>query len=186
MTLGATAIRGLVGPLFIGHGTQKLFGWFGGDGIESTTDTMEALDMRPPRRRALAAGLAETVGGALLTAGALTPVATTLLSSTMVTAIRKVHAANGPWNAGGGWEYNAVLIAALTAVADHGPGPLSVDAKLFPTLKGPHVAALSLAAAVAGSYLVTARSAVGEPEAEAPQPGSNGSAPAREPVGTAT
>ena len=186
MTLGATAIRGLVGPLFVGHGTQKLFGWFGGDGLEATTGTMEALELRPPRRRALAAGLAETVGGALLTAGALTPVATTFLSSTMLTAIRKVHAANGPWNTGGGWEYNAVLIAAVTAVADHGPGPLSVDAKLFPNLKGPHVAALSLAAAVAGSYLVTARSAGAEPYVPAPQAGTNGSVPAPEPVGTAS
>ncbi len=51
MTLGATAIRGLVGPLFVGHGTQKLFGWFGGDGLEATTGTMEALELRPPRRR---------------------------------------------------------------------------------------------------------------------------------------
>jgi putative oxidoreductase len=102
------------------------------------------------------AGLAETVGGALLTIGAATPVATTMLTSVMTTAIRKVHAPKGVWNTGGGYEYNAVLIAAMAALADNGPGPLSVDAARFPRLHGPALAIASLAAGVAGSYLATA------------------------------
>jgi putative oxidoreductase len=156
MRFGALIIRAVVGPLFIGHGTQKLFGWFGGHGVEGTGGFFEQLGLRPGKRHAVAAGAAETAGGALLTLGALTPVATTIVSSTMVTAIRKVHAAKGPWVTEGGFEYNAVLIAAMTALAEAGPGFLSVDEELLPELKGPQWAALSLGAAIVGSYLATA------------------------------
>jgi putative oxidoreductase len=123
MTLGTAAIRGVVGPLFVGHGTQKLFGWFGGHGVEGTGGYFESLGLKPGKRHATAAGVAETLGGALLTLGALTPLATTLVSGTMVTAIRKAHAQNGPWVTNGGFEYNLVLIAAMTAIAESGPGP---------------------------------------------------------------
>ncbi len=77
------------------------------------------------------------MGGALLTLGALTPLAGSLITGAMVTAIRKVHAPNGPWVTKGGWEYNAVLIAAVASLVEHGPGSPSVDAKLFPSLRGP-------------------------------------------------
>ena len=155
MRLGAFALRGLIGGLFVGHGTQKLFGWFDGPGLEGTGGMMEKLEMRPPRRHAVIAGAAETTGGTLLALGALTPVATTLLTSTMTTAIRKVHAPNGPWVTGGGWEYNAVLIAAVTALAEHGPGSPSVDSRAFPRLHGLGWALTSLAAGVAGSYIAS-------------------------------
>ena len=155
MNLGTTAGRGVIGPLFVGHGAQKLWGKFGGHGIEGTGGYFEQLGLRPGQKHARAAGMAELAGGALLTAGALTPVATTLISSTMVTAIRKAHAQNGPWVTEGGFEYNAVLVATMTALAEQGPGTPSVDAALFPGLKGKGIALLSLAAAIAGSYLVT-------------------------------
>jgi putative oxidoreductase len=165
MSFGAPAARFLIGPLFVGHGAQKLFGSFGGHGLEGTGQFFETLGLKPGKRHAMAAGLAETVGGALLTVGALTPVASTVLSSTMMTAIRKVHAANGPWTSQGGWEYNAVLIGAMALLADNGPGKLSVDEKAFPAFRGPAVAALSLAAAAAGSYLATSpRFAGGTPD----------------------
>jgi putative oxidoreductase len=140
----------------MGHGAQKLFGAFGGHGLEGTGGFFEsALGLKPGKRHATAAGVAELGGGLLLTLGALTPVATTAISATMVTAIRKVHAPNGPWVTENGWEYNAVLIAVMTALADAGPGRPSVDAAVFPRLRGHAVAALSLGAAVAGSYLAT-------------------------------
>jgi putative oxidoreductase len=82
-------------------------------------------------------------------------VASTLISSVMITAIRKVHGPKGPWVSNGGWEYNALVIAVATAFAERGPGTPSVDAARFPRLKGTGVAALSLAAAAAGSYLAT-------------------------------
>ena len=154
MKLGALVTRTVIGSLFVGHGTQKLFGWFGGPGLGGVTGMMEHLQLRPPRRHALTVGTAETLGGALLTLGALTPLATTMLTGTMVTAIRKVHWAKGPWNTGGGYEYNLVLIAAMAALADNGPGPLSVDAARFPRLHGPALALAAVAAGTAGSFLV--------------------------------
>jgi putative oxidoreductase len=154
MTIGSLAIRGVVGPLFVGHGTQKLFGWFGGHGPEGTGAFFENIGLRPGRRHAVAAGVVEAGGGALLTLGALTPLAATIVSSTMVTAIRKVHAGHGPWLTEQGWEYNAVIIATMTAIAEQGPGSLSVDGRLMPRFKGTGWALASLAAAVAGSYIV--------------------------------
>jgi putative oxidoreductase len=166
MNLGTVAIRGVIGPLFVGHGAQKLWGKFGGHGLEGTGGFFESLGLRPGVKHARNAGLAELAGGALLTLGALTPVATTLISSTMLTAIRKAHKDNGPWVTNGGWEYNAALIAAMTAVADNGPGSPSIDDALFPRLRGPFWALASLGAAAAGSYLVTERLN----EAPAPSP----------------
>src|SRR3954454_14797416 len=157
MNVGKVALRGVIGPLFVGHGTQKLFGWFGGHGLEGTAGFFEqGLGLRPGKRHATAAGLSEAVGGALLTLGAFTPVAATMIIGTMTTAIRKVHAAKGPWVTEGGFEYNAVLIAAMVALADNGPRFLSIDEELLPELKGPQWAALSLGAALVGSYLATA------------------------------
>jgi putative oxidoreductase len=180
MRLGALLIRGVVGPLFIGHGTQKLFGWFGGSGQDGTAGFFEQLGLRPGNRHAVAAGSAEALGGLLITLGALTPVAATMIQATMVTAIRKVHAAKGPWVTEGGFEYNAVLIAAMAALTESGPGPLSVDEKLLPGFKGWHWAALATGAAIGGSYLITSpplnESSAGSEEtpAAAGDPASNG------------
>ncbi|HEU4975984.1 MAG TPA: DoxX family protein [Baekduia sp.] len=154
MSIGTTAIRGVAGPLFVGHGTQKLFGWFGGHGLEGTSGFFESIGLRPGRRNAIAAGAAEAIGGALLTLGALTPVAAALITGTMTTAIRKVHAKNGPWVTEQGYEYNAVLIALMALMAETGPGRPSVDARLFPSMKGTGWAALAVGAGVAGSFLV--------------------------------
>jgi putative oxidoreductase len=173
MQLGRFIVRGVVGSLFIGHGTQKLFGSFGGPGLEGTDGMMQALDLRPARRNSLAAGITETAGGALLIAGLATPVAAAGLIGAMITAIRKVHLANGPWAANGGWEYNAVLIAALTALAEDGPGDLSLDAATGLERTGAKWALLSLAAGAAASTLVIelGRRAPAEPAATAGTPG---------------
>jgi putative oxidoreductase len=166
MRLGAVLMRGLIGGLFVGHGTQKLFGWFGGPGLDGTTGMMEHLGMRPGRRHAALVSAAETGGGLLLALGAMTPFATMLLTGSMTTAIRKVHAAKGPWVTGGGWEYNAVLIAALTALAEHGPGAPSVDASRFPRMHGAAWAIASLGGGIAGSYIATAPPLNQPPEPE--------------------
>jgi putative oxidoreductase len=169
--LGALLIRGVVGPLFIGHGTQKLFGWFGGHGVEGTAGYFESLGLRPGQRHARSAGAAEAGGGLLLTLGLLTPVGAATIIGTMATAIRKAHAENGPWVTNGGYEYNLVLIAAMTALAENGPGPLSADRTLFPGLRGGAAAALALGAGVAGSYLVTSDLVSEEPGAAQDEPG---------------
>ena len=167
MDLGRTLLRSTVGPLMIGHGTQKLFGWFGGNGLDATGGFFEGkLGLRPGRRHATAAGGAETLCGTLLTLGAFTPLASTMLSSVMITAIRKVHLKNGPWVTGGGYEYNLVLIAAAAALTEAGPGRPSVDAALFPRLKGNRWVLASIAAAAAGSWLATDRFNEAAPEQE--------------------
>lgn len=171
MDIAKLALRAIVGSLFVGHGAQKLFGAFGGHGLEGTGGFFEsALGLRPGKRYATAAGVAELGGGVLLTLGALTPLATTAIAATMVTAIRKVHGPNGPWVTDNGWEYNATLIALMTVLAEEGPGRPSVDDALFPRLRGPGVAALSVAAAVAGSYLATSPLLADGDEAPQPEP----------------
>jgi putative oxidoreductase len=152
--IGTLAIRGVAGPLFIGHGTQKLFGWFGGHGLEGTGGFFESIGMRPGKHHAAAAGAAEALGGAMLVLGAATPLAASMITGSMVTAIRKVHGPNGPWVTENGWEYNALVIAAMATIVEHGPGPLSVDAKVFPNWKGPGWAVAAIGAGIAGSYLV--------------------------------
>src|SRR4051812_49982231 len=102
MKLSRLILRLLIGGLFIGHGTQKLFGWFGGPGLEGTGGFFESLGLRPGRRHATAAGISEALGGALLALGAATPVAATMVAGSMVTAVRKVHGPNGPWVADNG------------------------------------------------------------------------------------
>jgi putative oxidoreductase len=154
MHTGRFLVRTVIGALFIGHGAQKLYGSFGGPGIAGTTGMMESLDLRPARRNAYAAGAAEAGGGSLLVLGLATPVACAALIGTMVTAIRKVHLPNGPWAANGGYEYNVALVAALVALAEEGPGDLSLDRLLGTGRSGPAWGLLALAAGVVSSTLV--------------------------------
>jgi len=118
MRLFRIALRLLIGGLFVGHGTQKLFGWFGGHGLDGTGGFFEALGLKPGKRNALAAGLSEAGGGALFATGVATPLGAAAITGTMTTAIRHVHAPKGPWITNGGWEYNAVLIAATLMITD--------------------------------------------------------------------
>jgi putative oxidoreductase len=164
MDIAKLALRGTIGSLFVGHGTQKLFGWFGGHGPTGTGGFFESLGLRPGKRHAIAAGVSEAGGGALLALGAATPLAAAAVTGTMVTAIRKVHASNGPWVSEGGWEYNAVLIAAVAALVETGPGSPSVDRTLFPNWHGKGWALAAIAAGTAGSFLNDRLSASPPPE----------------------
>ena len=118
MKIARLLLRLIVGVLFFGHGTQKLFGWFGGGGLDATAQAFEHLGMRPGRRNAIAAGTAEAAGGAALALGLATPLAASALTATMLTAINRVHLKNGPWASNGGYEYNVVLIATLLALVE--------------------------------------------------------------------
>ena len=128
MKLGRLLLRATVGGFFIGHGTQKLFGWFGGEGPKGTAEMFESLGLKPGKTHATAAGVAETAGGAGLLLGFKTPFAASALIGVMLTAINRVHLRNGPWAHKGGYEYNTVLIASAVTLAELGPGKLSVDA----------------------------------------------------------
>ena len=118
MKLTRLVLRVLIGGLFVGHGTQKLFGWFGGHGPEGTGAFFQSLGLRPGKQNAIAAGVAEARGGALLPSGVALPLAGAAITGTMTTAIRHVHAPKGPWSTDGGWEYNAVLIGATLAILE--------------------------------------------------------------------
>jgi putative oxidoreductase len=128
MDLGLLALRVVVGLLFVGHGTQKLMGWFGGGGIEGTGAHFETLGYRPGRAWAALGGLAEACGGTALALGFLTPLGSLAIIAMMTNAIASVHAPNGPWVQNGGYEYPLVLIAVAAALAYVGPGAWSIDA----------------------------------------------------------
>src|SRR5258708_16638527 len=145
MKIGRLLLRLTIGSFCVGHGTQKLFGWFGGQGLETTAQGFEHLGMRPGRRNATAAGLAEAGGGTALALGLATPLAASALTATMLTAINRVHRKNGPWIAEGGYEYNVVLIAAVIALAELGPGDVSLDHALGTEKAGPAWALAALA-----------------------------------------
>jgi putative oxidoreductase len=116
--------------------------------------------------------VAETAGGALLAAGLLTPMAGSVLTGVMATAIRKVHGPKGLWMTQGGYEYNLTMIAAIFAIVDAGPGRLSLDEALGIERSGPIVAVAELAAGAAGSAAAVAlgaRQPDPEPEPE-PEP----------------
>ncbi|HEX3834512.1 MAG TPA: DoxX family protein [Solirubrobacteraceae bacterium] len=151
MKIGRLILRFVVGGFFVGHGTQKLFGWFGGYGPDATGQFFESLGLRPGKRHAVAAGAAEAGGGALLVLGAATPLASAALIATMLTAIHRVHLKNGPWATDQGYEYNLVLIAACAALAETGPGSPSVDNALGIEMNGPKWGALALVLGALGA-----------------------------------
>ncbi|RXT13686.1 DoxX family protein [Ammoniphilus sp. CFH 90114] len=130
MDLGLLIIRLVIGVTFMGHGAQKLFGWFGGYGPKGTGGWMESIGIKPGVQMAILAGLSELVGGLLFASGLLTPVGAFLIASTMVVAILKVHGQNGYWSDKGGFEYQLVLIAVVIGVALIGAGSYSIDAWL--------------------------------------------------------
>jgi putative oxidoreductase len=151
--LGRFLLRAAIGGFFVGHGTQKLFGWFGGGGPKGTGETFASLGLRPGRAQAVLAGTAEAGGGALLAAGLATQAAAGSLSAVMLTAIRRVHLAKGPWVTNGGYEYTVVMLAALFELAGAGPGRISLDAALGRERRGLRWAFAQLAAAALGSEL---------------------------------
>ena len=129
--IGLLIIRLVIGVLFIGHGAQKLFGWFGGYGLKGTGGWFESIGMKPGVTMALFAGLAELIGGILFALGFLTPLAGIMIAGTMLMAIVKVHAPNGLWATSNGYEYNLTLLAVAIGIAFIGAGQYSLDAFLF-------------------------------------------------------
>jgi putative oxidoreductase len=182
MKIGRLILRFVVGGYFFGHGTQKLFGWFGGYGPDATGQFFEGLGLRPGKRHAVAAGAAEAGGGALLVLGAATPFASAALIATMLTAIHRVHLKNGPWVTDQGYEYNLVLIAACAALAETGPGSPSLDEALGIELSGAKAATLALvlgALGAIGAKAVADAAPAPEPAPEdAPAPAPDGDAAA--------
>lgn len=131
INIGLLIIRLVIGLLFIGHGAQKLFGWFGGYGLKGTGGWFESIGMKSGVTMALFAGLAELIGGLLFALGLLTPLAGIMIAGTMIMAIVKVHAPNGLWATANGYEYNLTLLGVAIGIALIGPGQYALDSFLF-------------------------------------------------------
>jgi putative oxidoreductase len=130
MAIGLLILRLVFGITIAAHGSQKLFGWFGGGGIAGTAPFMEQLGFRPGRLHAALAGLTEAGGGLMLALGLFTPLAAAMIVSVMLVATVTVHLAKGFFLQNGGFEYNLTLATGALALAFTGPGAMSLDAAL--------------------------------------------------------
>jgi putative oxidoreductase len=136
MDIGVLLLRLTVGLTLGAHGAQKLFGWFGGPGLDGTGKGMEMLGFFPGRRHALMAGLTEVGGGLLLALGLMTPVAASIVFAVMLVAGVSAHVKHGFFLTNGGYEYTLILGLSGLSVAFTGPGGLSLDALLGLHLEG--------------------------------------------------
>ena len=125
--LAMLALRIPVGIIFIAHGAQKLFGWFGGYGLEGTGKFMESMGLSPGYLMALLSGGAEFFGGIALLIGLLVRPAAAALAVTMLVAIFAVHWSSGLFASAGGFEYPFALLGANIALLVSGAGGLSLD-----------------------------------------------------------
>ena len=124
---GLTLLRVIVGIAFIAHGSQKLFGAFGGYGLEGTAQYMESLGLTPGYLMALLSGGAEFFGGLGLLLGLLARPAAALVTVLLLVAIFTVHIGNGFFMANNGYEYALALLGGALAVLIEGAGRLSLD-----------------------------------------------------------
>jgi putative oxidoreductase len=159
MEAGLLLIHLIIGATLAAHGSQKLFGWLGGYGIEGTGGYLESFGLRHGSLMALAAGSSELVGGLLFAAGFLTPLAAALIAGTMLVAARTDHAGKGFWIYNGGNEYVVTVTAVVIGLAFNGAGAWSLDAALDLNLDGVAwgLGALAAAAIGAGGVLTLSR-----------------------------
>jgi putative oxidoreductase len=125
-SLAQGALRLILGIVFVVHGAQKLFGWFGGGGVNGTGDFMASLGLNPGVPMGLVSGTGEIIGGILLLLGILVPVAAVLLTIDMIVAIIFRTSKLGFIN-GGGMELNLIILAGVAAVVLLGPGAYSLE-----------------------------------------------------------
>ena len=124
---GALALRIPTAIIFIAHGAQKLFAWFGGYGLEGTGQWMASIGLEPGYLLALLAGSAEFFGGIALLLGLLVRPAALILSITMLVAIFSAHFANGLFMSNNGYEFALALLAISVSLIFSGAGKLSID-----------------------------------------------------------
>lgn len=125
--LDTLPLRIVAGAIFAAHGAQKLFGWFGGYGLEGTAGWMASIGLEPGLLMAATAGGAEFFCGLLLIAGLLVRPAALMLAITMLVAIVTVHLPNGLFMANNGYEFGLVLLVVSVALIFRGAGSLSAD-----------------------------------------------------------
>ncbi|QSX35191.1 DoxX family protein [Shewanella avicenniae] len=131
----SVVLRVPVGIILAAHGSQKLFGWFGGYGLEGTGQWLASMGMTPGYLMALMAGSAEFFGGLALVLGLLTRPAAIVTAFTMLIAILSVHINNGLFLANNGYEYALALMVATLTLAIQGSGRLSLDSQIAARLQ---------------------------------------------------
>lgn len=132
-------LRLLLATVFIFHGSQKLFGWFGGYGIEGTAGWMASIGIPMPTLSAILAASAEFFGGLVLLIGTGTRLAIIPLAFTMAVAIITVHGSAGFSNQTGGFEYPLTLGITLIALGLMGPGQFTIARLFAPRTTAQHV-----------------------------------------------
>lgn len=133
-TSGVLPLRLIAGIIFVAHGGQKLFAWFGGYGLGGTGQWMESIGLSPGYLMALMAGSAEFFGGILLIIGFLTRPTALILAITMLVAISTVHINNGLFMSDNGYEFGLSLIAITLALFIQGGGKYSIDKNVYKRL----------------------------------------------------
>jgi putative oxidoreductase len=123
-------LRMVVGLLFVGHGAQKLFGWFGGTGLDQYVSQMRRMNVHPSALWATLSACSEFFGGLGFAVGLLTPVAAAALIGTMLVAAVRVHLPKGLWNTKGGFEFPLVMATVALCVGLAGPGSYALDTLL--------------------------------------------------------
>ena len=125
--LDTLPLRAGAGVIFAAHGAQKLFGWFGGYGLEGTGGWMASIGIEPGVLMAALAGGAEFFGGLFLIVGLLVRPAAVVLAITMVVAIAAVHLQNGLFMSNNGYEFGLALLVISVGLAIRGAGSISLD-----------------------------------------------------------
>jgi len=150
---GLLILRLVLGLTLAGHGSQKMFGWFGGGSLKGTTGWIGKMGFRPAWFWGLMAALSEFGGGVLLTLGLLSPFGSLGIIAAMLIAIVKVHWSKGFWNAKGGIEFPLINLAAALAVGLLGPGDYSLDSALSLNLPEPVTLAAGIVLVILGAIV---------------------------------
>lgn len=120
-------LRVPTGLTLMAHGSQKLFGFFGGGGLAGTGQFMTSLGLNPGELMAFLAGSGEFFGGLFLLIGLLTRPAAAVVAFTMLVAIFSVHISHGLFLSNGGYEYGLALFAIAASLMFSGGGKVALD-----------------------------------------------------------
>jgi putative oxidoreductase len=174
------ATRMTVGGYLAAHGAQKLFGAFGGHGLEGTGGFFQNLGLAPGRPMAALAGASELGGGVLTAAGLADPVGPVAIASTMAVAAGTAHRGKGPFAASGGPELPLTNLAAALALAATGPGRYSLDRVLGVRLSRPLLGTVVLASVATAAALVARSVRASSTSTSAETPGGTEAGPPQE------
>ena len=157
LSAGLLALRLVVGLSMAAHGTQKLFGWFGGPGLSGTAGFFQALGFHPGRLLAAVAAVTEMLSGLLIALGLLGPLGPALMISVMLVAM-SVHWSNGYFAQAQGIELSVLYVASALSLAFTGPGAYSLDALCgLGALSSPSIALLAVTVGALGGAANLAR-----------------------------